>query len=161
MVTDASNGRDTNRDLAEFSAQGDYANTIAGINARVQDAALTQPSMRGQYGGDIVNVNHGTSELSLRWKMLSGAALTAVGEYWLRYGYAIHRFGQIPSSLMVMTNFTYWKLSESYIRTAPMPESFKQAIRGIFEKGVTVWSDPAKIGTIDVADNAALTGVTL
>jgi len=153
--------RDTNRDLAEFGAQGDYRNTIAGINARVQDAALTQPSLRGQFGGDIIDVNYGTSELSLRWKVINGAALTAIGEYWLRYGYAVRQFGTLPASLMVMSNFTYWKLAETYIRSAPMPESFKQAIRGIFEKGVTVWSDPAKIGTIDVADNDIRSGVTL
>lgn len=153
--------RDTNRDLAEFGAQGDYANALAGINARVQDAALTQPSLRGQFGGDIIDVNHGTSELSLRWKMISGSALATIGEYWLRYGYAVHRFGYVPNSLMVMSKFTYWKLSETYIRTAPMPESFKQAIRGIFEKGVTVWADPASIGMTDVADNTVLSGVTL
>jgi len=38
---------------------------------------------------------------------------------------------------------------------------FKQAIRGIFEKGVTVWANPADIGTIDIGDNAPLEGVIL
>lgn len=153
--------RDTNRDLAAFAAEGDYQNTIAAINAKTQDAQLSQPSLKGQYGGDLININHGTSELSLRWKMLDNASLAVVGEFWLRYGYAVQRFAQLPPSLMVMSEFTYWKLSETYISSAPMPEQFKQAIRGIFEKGVTVWKNPAKIGNIDIAANNPLSGVTL
>ena len=153
--------RDSNRDLATFAAEGDYQNTIASINAKTQDAQLTQPSLKGQFGGDLININHGTSELSLRWKMIDNASMAVIGEFWLRYGYAVQRFGTIPASLMVMSKFTYWKLSETYITSAPMPEQFKQAIRGIFEKGVTVWKTPSDIGNIDTADNAILAGVTL
>jgi hypothetical protein len=67
----------------------------------------------------------------------------------------------MPANFMVMNNFTYWKLSETYITGAACPEQYKQAIRGIFEKGVTVWSNPANIGTIDIADNTPLEGITL
>jgi hypothetical protein len=62
---------------------------------------------------------------------------------------------------MVMTRFTYWKLRETYITAAQCPETFKQAIRGIFEKGVTVWNNPADIGNIDIADNAIVAGIQL
>jgi len=61
---------------------------------------------------------------------------------------------------MAMTKFTYWKMSESYIKAAPMPESYKQVIRGIFEKGVTVWATPADIGNIDISDNAIIPGIS-
>jgi hypothetical protein len=62
---------------------------------------------------------------------------------------------------MVMSKFTYWKLSETYISSAFMPEAFKQVIRGIFEKGVTVWASPSDIGNIDIADNTPLGGISL
>lgn len=153
--------RDTNRSLAEFASNGDYANTIAGINARVKDAMLTQPSVSGQVGGDAFNLIHRASELSIRWKLISQAELRAVGEYFLRYGYAVRQYGLIPESLMVMTNFTYWKLNETYITAGRIPEGFKQALRGLFEKGVTVWNDPLKIGAIDIADNMPLDGVII
>lgn len=153
--------RDTNYDLANFAAQGDYANTLAGIQARVQDAQLTQPSLKGQFGGDLINVNYSTSELSLRWKMIDPSAMATVCEYWLQFGYAVNRYARIPASLMVMSKFTYWKLSNTYIISGGMPEMMKQAIRGIFEKGVTVWSSPADIGAIDIANNTPLTGITL
>lgn len=152
--------RDTNYLLAQYSARGDYQNTIAGINAKVQDAKMTQPTTSGQVGGEAMNIVHNNVEVSLRWKTIDKSAMVSIGEYWLRYGYAVQQFARV-SQLMVMSKFTYWKLSETYIKTAPMPESYKQAIRGIFEKGVTIWANADDIGMIDIADNVPLTGVTL
>lgn len=153
--------RDTNKSLADWAARGDYENTIAGINAKIQDSKMTQPTVSGQVGGEAMNIIHNDVRVSLRWKMIDLSHIRLIGEYWLRYGYAVRQFGVIPASLMVMSNFTYWKLTETYITSAPMPEGFKQAIRGIFEKGVTVWADPNKIGAIDIADNEPLEGIEL
>jgi hypothetical protein len=87
--------------------------------------------------------------------------MRTIGDYWLRFGYAVQKFGSIPANFKAMSKFTYWKLQETYIISAPMPESFKQAIRGIFEKGVTVWSNPSDIGNIDISDNEPVGGITL
>lgn len=152
--------RDTNNDLATWAARGDYGNAIAGVNARVQDAALIQPTTSGQMGGETSNIANGGMQMSVRFKMIDQAAITRVGEYWLRYGYAIRKFITPPANMMVMNKFTYWKLSETYISSGPMPEKYKQTIRGIFEKGVTVWANPADIGNIDIANNDALPGIT-
>jgi hypothetical protein len=151
--------RDTNKDLADWAARGDYANSLAGINAKVQDAALIQPTTSGQIGGEAMNMINGGWQVSLRWKMIDKAAMRIIGEYWLRYGYAIRAFIKPPKSLMVMKKFTYWKMSETYIVNAFIPEGHKQAIRGIFEKGVTVWANPVDIGKIDIADNEPLDGI--
>jgi hypothetical protein len=153
--------RDTNKSLADWAAKGDYEQSIAGINAKVQDARLTQPSTSGQVGGEAFNLINDSAEVSVRFKLIGPNELSIIGEYWLRYGYSVRRFGIIPKSLMVMTKFTYWKLAEAYLINTRLPEAIKQAIRGIFEKGVTVWADPDNIGNIDIADNEALPGVTL
>ena len=152
--------RDTNTDLARYAARGDYANTVAGINAKVQDAQLIQPSTSGQVGGETMNMVNGGWPVSLRFKMINQAQLRIIGEFWLRYGYAIHSFIKPPASLKVMTRFTYWKMQETYISASMVPEGHKQAIRGILEKGVTVWDNPLDIGVIDIADNDALPGVS-
>jgi hypothetical protein len=153
--------RDTNKNYADYAARGDYQNQIGAINAKVQDARLIQPTTAGQVGGDAFNLATYKWGYDIKVKMLNAGAMRAIGEYWLRYGYQINMFGQMPSSLMVMTRFTYWKLRETYITAAQCPETFKQAIRGIFEKGVTVWNNPADIGNIDIADNAIVAGVQL
>jgi hypothetical protein len=152
--------RDTNKSLSDWAARGDYQNTIAGINAKVQDVKMIQPTTSGQVGGEALNLVNNQTVVSGRIKMIDHAAMAVVGEYWLRYGYAIRRFGTLPGNLMCMSKFTYWKLTETYITYAAMPEIFKAAFRGIFEKGVTVWANPADIGNIDMAANLPLGGIS-
>jgi len=153
--------RDSNLNYAEFAAQGDYQNAIAGIQAKVQDAQLIQPTSAGQVGGDAFNLAAYRWALHLKIKMVHSGVIRQVGDFWLRYGYAVNRFGQIPSDFHCMTNFTYWKLRETYITSSSCPEAFRQTIRGIFEKGVTVWRNAEDIGTIDIADNDPLEGISL
>lgn len=153
--------RDTNKSLADYAARGDYENTIAGLNAKTRDMELTPPSMAGQVGGEALGILNFRFGYRMKWLMPDQASIQTVGEIWLRYGYAIQRFSFIPNDFMVMDKFTYWKMKETYIRSAGMPETFKQAIRGIFEKGVTVWANPDDIGMIDPADNRPLKGITI
>lgn len=152
--------RDTNKDLADWAAKGDYSNTIAGINAKVQDAMLTQPSTSGQNGGETFNIVHNAAEVSLRWKLVNDAVIRSIGDYWLQFGYAVNQFAVI-NTLSVMSKFTYWKLSQTYIVNAPIPENFKQGLRGIFEKGVITWVHPDYIGQTDLGDNVPVDGITL
>lgn len=151
--------RDTNYDYAARAAQGDYSNTIAGIQAKVQDAQLIPPTTSGQVGGDAFNLANYQMGYDLKVKRISRAAMHAIGDFWLRYGYAVNRWVELPKSLMTMENFTYWKLAETYILSANCPESFKEVIRGIFESGVTVWKNPEHIGRIDIADNKIVRGI--
>lgn len=153
--------RDTNKGLSDWAARGDYENTIAGLNARTRDMELTPPSMAGQAGGELLNILNYRFGYMLRWLMPDQASIQTVGEYWLRYGYAVQRFSFLPPRLMAMTKFTYWKLKETYIRAANIPEGHKQALRGILEKGVTVWGDADDIGMIDTADNKPLPGIVI
>lgn len=152
---------DTNRQYSDFAARGDYANQIAGINAKVQDAKMIQPTTSGQMGGESFLLSNYQWGYDLKVKMVTGAALASVAEYWLRYGYSINRFGKIPANFMVMSKFTYWKLKETYIISSNCPESSKQTIRGIFEKGVTVWRTPGDAGNIDIGDNTPIEGYVL
>jgi hypothetical protein len=152
--------RDRNKNVGDWAAKGDYRNQVAAISARTQDAQLIAPSMSGQAGGETMNIVHNNVEVSVRWKLLDESNLKRVGEFWLRYGYAVMQSAQVPR-LKVMTKFSYWKLTETYLIASNMPEGFKQVIRGIFEKGVTVWSDPAYIGVTDWADNAPVGGIEL
>ena len=151
---------DMNRSLGLAVASGDYANTIAGINAHVQDAQLSQPSLSGGMGGDAFLFALEKWDLHLRYKMISPSAMRNIGEFWLRYGYYVQRFLVPPESLMCMQKFTYWKMHELYIRSSTCPEEFRLTIKGIFEKGVTVWKNPDDIGVTDYADNDPLQGIS-
>lgn len=150
---------DMNKQLAQATAQGDYENTIAGINAQVQQTQTIPPTTSGALGGDAFNLANGLIGVMVRFRQISPAAMRSIGEVWLRYGYYVQRFMKLPENLMAMSNFTYWKLHELYVRSSTCPEEYRLTVKGIFESGVTVWTDPDKIGVTDYADNTPLSGI--
>jgi hypothetical protein len=160
-IANAAYQRDTNKSYADYASKGDYHNAIAGITAKVQDAKLTQPTTSGQVGGDAFNLTRYHWGVDVKVKILQGSAMNTVGMYWLRFGYQMNIWTVPPADLHCMTKFTYWKLRESYITAAKCPELFKETIRGIFEKGVTVWRNPSDIGNVTLFDNAIVTGINL
>ena len=150
---------DMNRQLAQATAQGDYENTIAGINAQVQQTQTVPPTTSGALGGDAFNLANGLIGVMVRFRQIPPAAMRSIGEVWLRYGYYVQRFMKLPENLMAMSNFTYWKVHELYARSSTCPEEYRLTVKGIFESGVTVWADPDKIGVTDYADNVPLSGI--
>lgn len=150
---------DMNKQLAQATAQGDYENTIAGINAQVQQTQTIPPTTSGALGGDAFNLANGLIGVMVRFRQIPPAAMHSIGEVWLRYGYYVQRFMRLPENLMAMSNFTYWKLHELYVRSSTCPEEYRLTVKGIFESGVTVWTDPNKIGVTDYADNVPLSGI--
>lgn len=149
-----------NLDYAKYAARGDYANQIAAINATVQDAALQAPSTVGQMGGQGFMWKNGLVGFAVNYKTAGGAAMRTVCDFWARYGYKIQRFYNFGNAKMpalkVMNHFSYWKVSETYITCAKANEAEKDAIRGVLEKGVTVWGNPSEIGNIAPVVNAPL-----
>lgn len=148
-----------NKELAQWASRGDYQNAIAGINATVQDAALTQPSQSGQMSGDGFNLSNGMMIVQIRYRVMDNQMQEIVGNYFLKYGYAMREYMVPPADFMCMNRFTYWKMLDTSIICSAADEGVKNAIRGIFEKGVTVWRSPADIGRTYGADNAPLSGI--
>lgn len=149
-----------NLDYAKYAARGDYANQIAAINATVQDAALQAPSTVGQMGGQGFMWKNGLVGFAVNYKTAGGAAMRTVCDFWARYGYKIQRFYNFGNAKMtalkIMDHFSYWKVAETYITCANANEAEKDAIRGVLEKGVTVWGNPSEIGNIAPVVNTPL-----
>lgn len=143
-----------NYQLAQWANQGDYEQQLATLNASVQDAALTQPSIVGQTGGDAFNLTNGYMGIEVRYKVINVDAIRVIGDYWGKYGYACRECVNMGAfSLNQMKYYTYWKFTDIYIENASCAENDKDTIRGIFQKGVTVWRKPAEIGTVMPPDN--------
>lgn len=151
---------DNNLELARNAAKGDYQNTIAGINATVQDAALTPPSTVGQSGGQGFNWKNGLVCITVTYKTLSGASLSAVADYFRRYGYSVRRFLSLGSvrHMLCMSKFAYWRAIGASLTCADANESERETMRGIIEKGVTLWDAPESIGNTAATDNTARDG---
>lgn len=149
---------DSNLALGRLAAQGDYSNAIAGIEARVQDMKMLQPTTSGQIGGESFLLAKMGWGLWCKVKTVNENAQYIIGEYWLRYGYNVHSWLDLPSSLQVMSKFSFWQTKETAIRANGCPESYRMTIRGIMEKGVTVWKNAVDIGRVDPATNVPVGG---
>lgn len=143
---------DSNYQYAQMAASGDYKNAIAGIQAQVDQARLTQPSTVGQNGADVFNWANGLFGILVKFKRPKQNHLVQLGEYFLRYGYIVNRWLVPPDDLTLMSKFTYWEVQDPQV-FADMPEVFKQTVRGILSAGVTVWTSPDYIGRTDFANN--------
>lgn len=145
--------RDTNYELAQFASNGDYEAAIASINGQRQDMQVIPPSVVGQTSGYVSAMVSNGLVIDARIRSVSPAAMRSIGDFWLRYGYLMNTWIKFPKTLSLMTEFTYWKMAECYLVDTTIPEGFKASVRGIFEKGVTVWRSPQRIGNTNVRNN--------
>lgn len=145
--------RDTNYELGQFAANGDYEAAIASINGQRQDMQVIPPSVVGQTSGYVSAMVSNGLVIDARIRSVSPAAMRSIGDFWLRYGYLMNTWIKFPKTLSLMTEFTYWKMAECYLVDTTIPEGFKASVRGIFEKGVTVWRSPQRIGNTNIRNN--------
>ncbi|UVF60417.1 tail knob protein [Microbacterium phage PineapplePizza] len=157
--TNAEYLRDSNKKLGDWGTRGDYALSEAAILAKTRDISMTPPYALGQVGGDLFNLANVSLGIHLRFKMIDPGAIRRIGEHWIRFGYKIHHRMNLDR-LQVMSHFTYWKVSEVYLKGTNIPEGFKNVLIGMLGKGVTVWRNPDDIGNIDMGINTPLEGIS-
>lgn len=136
-----------NRDLANWAARGDYQQQINAINAQVKDSTITPPSVSGSIGGDAFNWFMNGAVFQTRMRMVSPDIILKQGAFWERYGYTINQFiNKLPDKLKCMSRFTYWKCQSVRATSSAVPQVYVETVRGMLEKGVTVWHDPLHEG---------------
>lgn len=132
-----------NRNLANWAASGDYQQQIGALNASIRDSMVTPPSISGSIGGDAFNWLINGAVVYTRMRMVSPDVILKQGAYWERYGYAVNQFiEKLPDRLKCMDRFTYWKCMAVRASSSAVPQVYIETIRGIIEKGVTVWHEP-------------------
>ena len=76
-------------------------------------------------------------------RMVSPDVILKQGTFWERYGYAVNQFiEKLPERLKCMDRFTYWKCTAVRAISSAVPQVYIETVRGILEKGVTVWHEP-------------------
>ncbi len=132
-----------NRNLANWAASGDYQQQIGALNASIRDSVVTPPSVAGATGGDGFNWLINGAVVYTRMRMVSPDVILKQGTYWERYGYAVNQFiDKLPDRLKCMNRFTYWKCTAVRASSSAVPQVYIETIRGIIEKGTTVWHEP-------------------
>lgn len=82
----------------------------------------------------------------------SRANIARAGDEMLRYGYMLDRQYKFRG-WTVGRYFTYWKLKDYWIKDNTIADYYQDAIRFFLMGGVTIWSDPSKIGKVSIYEN--------
>lgn len=157
---------DANYALQQWAARGDYEQAIAGIDASVRDARMLPPTQSGMFSGGMFALlaSRGLAMMYVCAMTVTEDYQNKISDFWNRYGYAVGEYIYIGQNFLLNKRFTYWKCLDTTIALGNLDEGSKNVIRGIFEKGVTVWasaSDITSSPTTTLTDNAALAGTAL
>lgn len=116
-----------------------------GIAPTADPTSLQSPRLLATGRGPLVSV----------LGMTAGDLARAVAEF-DRYGYTVNR-AMVPPRLDPMTKRSYWQTAETTV-LGNMPQDSRQTVAAAFERGVTVWTTVAEIGTRPA--NAPQSGVS-
>lgn len=166
--TNASNA--TSSSIAANNANTSNANAGASRNQSVDNAKRVMVNTRsnvsmawrdllnhaaqpvGAYGGD--NFRQATELDTMTVKVVTedNGAISAAGEYMLRYGIASNKLYSKPS-LTPCKHFAYWQSADIWTICPLAQNEQLQTIRDIFSSGVTIWNRPEEVGGDFVHDN--------
>lgn len=159
-VTNAKLNRDTNVSIAGHNrfenkrvAQRELERKRINNQFEYQQGALNAPTSYGASSGDMTLDAFQRRGLQIKVRTQSDGNIAQAGDLMLRYGYSLNQVWQ-NCNLNVMEYFTYWKVSDIWINGGEgVNQSAQKDIQTAFENGVTVWSDPKKIGKVSIYDN--------
>lgn len=146
-MTDYGNisGNKTNAWLARDTARNAIIN-------RQDQRKLETPRVFGQ----VANAQTATTRpmaLFANVVTQSDSAIKAAGDEFLRYGYEYEQQWEFDGNWNIGAHFTYWKLSDFWVRGLQVPDLYMDKIRFFLYGGVTVWRKPEDIGNITIYDN--------
>lgn len=143
------------REVAILNAKEILENTRNGAMAAIYDSRNARPVELVSANGNMAPDYYGTRGIQMKLRTMNESELNQTGDFFARYGYALNQNWDIESSgFKLMKNFTYWKCSDVWIDDRKSSNNMVQlSIINILVKGVTVWSNPDKIGKVSIYDN--------
>ena len=159
--TNATNSANTSNSNADYQRNAQQLNNQGVMSltqltaSRQYQGAMTQPQTQiGSFGGDATLDARQRRGVSIRVKTQRASDIAQTASQFARYGYNLNQVWDMRNGFNLMRNFTYWKASDVWVRDdVGTPNAVQLELQTILEQGVTVWSDPAKIGGVSVYDN--------
>lgn len=140
------------RDQSVDNAKRVMVNTRSNVSAAWRDLLNHAAQPVGTYGGDNFRQAAGLDTMTVKIVTEDNGAITAAGDYMLRYGIASNKLYNKPS-LTPCKHFTYWQTADIWT-VCPLAQNEQlQTIRNIFSSGVTIWNRPEEVGGDFVHDN--------
>lgn len=119
------------------------------------DARMNEPVQHGTYSGNPTLDAFERRGLQVKVRTQPNGAISQAADLMLRYGYALNQIWDVnDSGLCMMKHYTYWKCADIWINEGiGVNQRSQREIQSAFERGVTVWNDPEKIGKVSIYDN--------
>ncbi len=122
------------------------------VTNRVAQTALNSPLEYGTFSnGDTCTTR--PMGIFANVVTLDDNAIARVGSEFLRYGYYLNRQWDFDGNWNVCDRFTYWKLSDFWVKGLNIPDMYVDKIRFFLFGGVTVWRKPEYIGNTAIDQN--------
>lgn len=134
------------------NAARDRSTVTSAIANQQNQAALGEPSTFG----DFQNGDYATSRpLALFSNVVTQDDYTIrrCGDDFLRYGYSYGAQWKFSGDWCPMPHFTYWRLSDFWVKGLQIPDMYVDKLRFFLFGGVTVWKNPDDIGRISLYEN--------
>ena len=129
------------------------ATQIAELNALKADKEIQPPQAKGQSVGNI-SLAHGFMTFSICQKSVTPEFARVIDDFFDLYGYSIKRV-KIPNR-NVRENWCYTKTIGCHV-DGNIPNDDLTTIEAIYDKGITFWKNPDKIGDYTLS-NACVEG---
>lgn len=146
-----------NNQIASLQANTNYQATMLGLQAQEQAAQMVAPGLSGCAAGPGLLFKYGyTSGIRVRTKRPQHKYCYNARLYMQRFGFPVQEYVSVPADLCLMSLGTYWQMPANTIQLVSGTESVRDTVRGIFARGVMVWSDPYLISGADFSTNLPL-----
>lgn len=134
------------------NAARDRATVASAITNQQMQAGIGEPSTFG----DFANGDYATSRpLALFSNVITQDEYTIrkCGDDFLRYGYSYGAQWQFDGDWCPMKHFTYWRLTDFWVKDLQVPDMYVDKLRFFLFGGVTVWKKPEDIGHVTLYEN--------
>ena len=139
-------------DTAMANAERDMLNSEDRIENGISQAALREPFTFGEFSN---GQSAATKPMALFANIVtqSKAAISAAGDEFLRYGYALDRYWEFDGNWCIGKYFTYWKVRDFWVSNLAVPDMYMDRLRFFLFGGVTIWRRPEDIGKHTIYEN--------
>ena len=152
--TTETNNADYTRDATVAAEKANLVQKQLEAENMYKNARLQRPAEYSKYEGDFMPDVYQRRGVRFNIRTQTKAAIAQTGDAFLRFGYALHRVWDMSRGFHYCKNFTFWKAEDIWINDGSGVANVATSVIGnILLKGVTVWRDPNKIGTIGIYDN--------
>lgn len=151
-ATLATTNADNTKATADANASRARSTVESGIANSINENSLKAPYTFGSSSNNGLSTTR-PHMLSCNVVTQSNNAIMQAATQFARYGYTLGMVIDFET-FNLGKNYTYWQCSDVWLRgTQCVTEGVSDAIINVLKKGTTVWSDPSKIGKVDIYDN--------